>query len=81
MAWQDIVNCSAFRRKLFAQKLYFTPWSSKNMLSFYPDWIHDPIKTQVDAANTKLWDFQVEIQLVKKDESFTGEAAKHTCLS
>lgn len=51
------------------------------MLSFYPDWIHDPVKTQVDAANTKSWDFQVEIQLVKKDESFTGEAAKHTCLS
>lgn len=50
------------------------------MLSFYPDWIHDPVKTQVDAANTKSWDFQVEIQLVKKDESFTGEAAKHTCL-
>lgn len=51
------------------------------MPSFYPDWIHDPVKTQVDAANTKSWDFQVEIQLVKKDESFTGEAAKHTCLS
>ena len=49
------------------------------MLSFYPDWIHDPIKTQSVVATTKLRDLHVEIQLVRKAESFTGAAAKHAC--
>ena len=50
------------------------------MLSFYPDWIHDPIKTQSDLATTKLWDPNVEIQLVEKMESLPGEAAEYARL-
>ena len=63
------------------KKLYFIPWISKEILSFYPHWIHDLIKTQSDAATANLWDLQVEIQLINKAESFVDKAAEHACLS
>ena len=84
ITWEDMVNCFPFTRRWFVKptkKLYFIPWISKEILSFYPHWIHDLIKTQSDAATSNLWDLQVEIQLINKAESFADKAAEHACLS
>ena len=73
------ITCENFSDSHF-YSLFDCEEALRNISALQIQWNKNIHSYSVRCGNTKLWDFKVEIQLVRKAK-FTGKAVKHACLS